>query len=202
VVGAGAIGGWSVQTLAKLGFNNITVYDFDCVEIENIGSQPYRFCDIGDKKVHALYDIVDQFADVKIEAYDAMFDDKIDIDKFAIVIMAVDNMKTRALAFDMYKRSFVQYFIDVRMAAEFAVGYVLDKSMPSIATNYADTLYSDETAKKEPCTAKATVYTSTLIGGMVAKIVKDTVMKSPDAIRGFDWFIDTNHLMTYKKTQG
>jgi tRNA A37 threonylcarbamoyladenosine dehydratase len=53
VVGAGAIGSFTVLTLAKMGFNNITVFDDDEIDFVNINNQFYRISDIGKKKVDA-----------------------------------------------------------------------------------------------------------------------------------------------------
>ena len=41
IIGAGAVGGWTSLALAKMGFSNITVFDYDVVEVENLNCQLY-----------------------------------------------------------------------------------------------------------------------------------------------------------------
>ena len=45
--------------------------------------------------------------------------------------------------------------------------------------SYVKTLYSDEDAVPEPCTAKATMYTSMLIGAYITKVIKDFLCGDP-----------------------
>src|SRR5215813_5940026 len=58
VIGAGATGSRIVLSLAKLGLENIHVWDFDTVEGHNIANQAYGMGDIGKLKVDALHDLV------------------------------------------------------------------------------------------------------------------------------------------------
>ena len=62
----GAIGSFATLMLAKIGFHNITVIDFDTVEIANIGPQFFRFSDIGKPKAIALKDLVKDFTNIDI----------------------------------------------------------------------------------------------------------------------------------------
>ena len=41
IIGVGAIGSWTTLALAKMGFQNLTVFDDDKVSIENMNSQFY-----------------------------------------------------------------------------------------------------------------------------------------------------------------
>ena len=54
VIGAGAIGSYTVMGLAKMGAKKITVYDHDSLETHNFDSQFYPFTAVGSKKVLAL----------------------------------------------------------------------------------------------------------------------------------------------------
>ena len=51
IIGVGCTGSFITLNLAKLGFNNINIIDFDKVEEENIPNQFYREKDIGKPKV-------------------------------------------------------------------------------------------------------------------------------------------------------
>ncbi|MCK1994220.1 ThiF family adenylyltransferase [Peribacillus muralis] len=54
LLGAGGTGGSCAISLARMGFGNITVVDFDKVELSNLNRQIYTFEDVGENKVNAL----------------------------------------------------------------------------------------------------------------------------------------------------
>ena len=66
VIGVGGIGSFTVLTLAKMGFRNITIYDHDRVEQHNLPNQFYRIKDLKKYKVDALADLVYEFEGLKI----------------------------------------------------------------------------------------------------------------------------------------
>ena len=47
VIGCGALGSWLVFFLLKMGFKNITVYDFDTIEEHNLPNQCFMERQIG-----------------------------------------------------------------------------------------------------------------------------------------------------------
>jgi len=53
----------------------------------------------------------------------------------------------------------------------------MSPNVESDIVSYRKTLYTDENAAEDPCTAKATMYTSGLLGSMVAKSVKSVLLK-------------------------
>ena len=54
ILGCGAIGSSTAIQLARMGAKEITLYDFDEVEIQNVGVSQYFNSDVGDYKVDAL----------------------------------------------------------------------------------------------------------------------------------------------------
>jgi len=196
VIGAGAIGSMTVLNLAKMGFSEIKVFDFDEVSVENMNCQFYRFSDIGKSKVEALYDLVKDFTKVEIDYYMHKFIDQTE-DLGQIVITAVDSMKVRKAVWELCKDNLkVRWYIDPRMAAEYAVSYVIDPNLTKDIEAYEKTLYLDENAEPERCTAKATMYTASMIGGYVAKHVKDLAVKAPYA-RVTHWNIGLNSFQNW-----
>ena len=196
VIGAGAIGSFTVLALSKMGYEDITVYDFDNVSIENMNAQMYRFSDIGKSKVEALKDIIKDFSGVNIKT----FNQKYTSEKFTdIVICAVDNMKTRKCIYDAHKDSFLtNLFIDPRMAIEYAYIQAFNPNNKSQQELYEKTLFTDEQAEPERCTNKSTVYTSQLIGATIAKIVKDFSNKQ-EYINRLQWDIKHNSVLSVTK---
>lgn len=172
IIGAGAIGGATALTLAKMGFQDITVLDFDKIEVENINCQFYRFSDIGKYKVEALREIVKDFTGVEIETSTEPYESG---QLKGIVISAVDNMQVRRLVWENHRQFAMgtRLIIDPRMGAEDAMIFAMNPVNPQDINSYNKTLYSDEEAVQERCTAKATMYTAMLISGHVAKVVKD-----------------------------
>jgi molybdopterin/thiamine biosynthesis adenylyltransferase len=196
IIGAGAIGGWTTLALAKMGFCNITVYDFDKVDTVNLNSQFYRRKDIGKPKVAALQELVEDFTGVKIEAYETRYSGGIFP---GIVIAAVDSMEVRRLVWAQHanKSPFTKAVIDPRMGAETALLYVMRPMNLKDQTAYEKTLYSDSEAVQERCTAKATIYTANLLSGLAVKAVKDLLTR-PDYLRSAQWDIAQNDLLCFK----
>lgn len=177
VIGAGAVGGWAVLSLAKMGFQNITVYDFDTVDTVNMSSQLYRFKDIGKPKVIALQEIVEEFTQIKIVAINDKYTTKILTSH--IVISAVDSMAMRKQIWDANKEvGFIKKFIDPRMGAETALLYVMNPNDKKDIESYEKTLYTDENAVAERCTAKATIYCAGVLSGLVCCEIKSIVTNS------------------------
>ncbi len=195
VIGAGAIGSFAVLSLAKMGFEDITVYDFDTIEIENMSCQFYRFGDIGKPKVEALRDLVEDFTKVKINAINGTYEGA---PLGGIVISAVDSMEVRKLIWEGAKKSpSVSHVIDPRMGAEVALLYTAIPHDEGDVTFYEKTLYSDDDSVHERCTAKATMYTVNMLSGLVAKTVKDLATKAENYPRSVTWMIKDNFFQCF-----
>jgi molybdopterin/thiamine biosynthesis adenylyltransferase len=198
VIGGGAIGSFVTLCLAKMGFGNITVFDDDKIEEENMNCQFYRFSDIGSYKVGALYGLVKDFTKVEIvaktERYErGMFP--------GIVISAVDSMEVRKRIWMNHKNQapFTKAIIDPRMGAEDAHLYVMNPMDQKDIETYEKTLYTDEAAVQERCTAKATIYTACMLSGLVAKAVKDLLVRPKEHLRTALWSIKNDHFVGYRK---
>jgi len=95
IVGVGGEGSPTVPMLAKMGFLDVRVFDWDVVEEVNLSSQWYRLEDarLRRPKVHACQAVCREFSEAEVVA---VFDDAIRHDLRGIVIVAVDSMATRA----------------------------------------------------------------------------------------------------------
>lgn len=199
VVGAGAVGSFTVLALAKMGFSKLTVYDFDKIEIENMNNQFYPLAWVGEYKVLALSEMVQEFTGILIEANDRRYTPEETVAP-GIIITAVDSMAARKMIWGMHKMRYeVVAYIDPRMSSEAALLYTMNTMNQTDITDYEKTLYTDEQGVQEPCTAKATMYTSLLISGLVCKAVKDVVVKSEKYIRMAMWNIKANDLHVYSR---
>ena len=195
VVGAGAIGSWVVLSLAKMGFSSITVFDDDEVTIENMNCQFFPHKAIGEKKVESLAKLTKLFADMEIQTFDVRY---VPGNRpLGIVISAVDSMEARRMIWEDHKDGGgADYIIDPRMGAETSLMYVMNPNNPKDITAYEKTLYTDENAVQERCTAKSTIYTANLLAGQVCKAVKDIVC-GHSYTRVSMWDIGNNSVQLY-----
>lgn len=196
VIGAGAIGSFTVLSLAKMGFTDITVFDDDDVSVENMNCQFYRFKDIGKKKVIALADLVKEFTKVEIEGKPELYEKGFFP---GVVISAVDSMEVRKLIWTNHLLSpHTKAVIDPRMGAESALLYCMCPMIEQDRISYEKTLYLDQDAVQERCTAKATIYTALLLSGLVVKAVKDTLL-AENKLRTVHWNIGQNAVEMWSK---
>ena len=195
IVGCGAIGSWTTLLLAKMGLQNLIVFDYDDVEIENINSQFFSMADIGHPKIVALTRKIYEFTTIPITGYDEKFD--FIPNDVKIVISAVDSMMSRQEIYKICKESKRSLFlIDPRMAIETALVYTCDLKNKKQRENYENSLYNDGQAVQERCTAKSTAYTANLIAGQITKIVKDYITNSP-YIKTLQWDIAKNIMLSF-----
>lgn len=166
IIGGGAIGSMATLMLAKVGFTNIEVYDFDRVEAHNIPNQFYPLDSIGEYKVMALKGIIKNFTGVEITAnpeawcYQPLR---------GIVISSVDSMKVRKELFDVTcMDEDITWMIDPRMGGlEYRV-LIVNKDRKD---NYS--WYPDSEAVQDACGAQSIMFNVGLIGSIVGSIVCD-----------------------------
>jgi len=183
IIGAGGIGSWTTLALAKMGCNDITVMDYDIVSEENIGSQIYTRTDIGLLKTDALFKNINCLVSdpqniqrgYNLKTINSKWEPGMDL-KYEIVISALDNMETRKCLWnDIKNNPYVLHYIDGRMGGEyFKILYLnLIKSDISLFEKYEKTLLPPEKIDPTPCTAKAIVYNTLMIGSTIASMVKN-----------------------------
>ena len=195
IIGAGAIGSFTALSLAKMGFTDITVWDHDTVDTVNMNSQFYPYSAIGKYKVEALAKQIKEYANVEIKANAYKWEGEV-LPK-GIVVCAADCMSVRRRVFETNRLH--TRFIDSRMGAEFAILHSFSPLDAEARANYEKTLHTNGQGEQVPCTAKATVYTATLLAGMVVKNIKDVVTNN-DPIRTMLWDIAGNGQEVYRES--
>ena len=103
--GAGSIGSIMATQLAKTGFSDITLYDFDTVEEDNIGSQEYRTEHIGMKKTVAIQKLLKGDYGFEVAAKDGEItkDTEILPEENTIYFCAFDSLEGRNLVWQKLK---------------------------------------------------------------------------------------------------
>jgi len=178
IVGCGAIGSSVAMQLVRLGANNFYLYDFDKVEIQNVGVSQYNEQDVGLPKVGALTNHMKRInVLIKVQGYMSKFTDYRG-SKEGILILGLDSMQARKDVVKMlvecpYKPKTV---IDGRMGADHYQQYIYNNITMS---QYDKNWYSDDDSDPEPCTRKATSYCSNMSGSFISNSIKNIVMKQP-----------------------
>lgn len=177
MIGAGGLGSPTAMSLAKMGVSKFKVYDFDTVELHNLPNQMYSLNDIGKLKVEALSELL---AGYGAEEFEGITDPYMEQSLEGVVIVSADNMRTRKAVWESVKfNPHVPIFIDMRMGAEEGQIFALNPSMPDDIAFYESMLFDDEDALELPCSARAIIYNTFLMGSLVCNVVKKWVMDEP-----------------------
>lgn len=173
VIGAGNIGSHTVLALARMGIATIKVFDADTVELHNLASQAYNHADIGKPKVDALAEQVKAVApNCAYEGHNEWYTDQ---PTTAIVIMAVDSLHERRTIGEQLRGRGV-HIIDGRMGG----GQCEVHHYASVDNWLRD---MPEQADADPCSARYISYTSYIIAGFIANLVKRVLMGEPTTKR-------------------
>lgn len=185
IIGCGALGSMIAMTLSKMGVNIFDLYDDDGVSAENLPNQMFFNDQINAFKVDAISDTMKRLnTDVDIAISNKKYYDQ---ELRSIVIVATDNMASRRLIWDEFKKQQQCYaYIEVRMGAEEGQIYTIRKMQIKQSDSlllsynvtledmgfYEDRLYGDEVAKEAPCTARAIIYNVLMISSLACRAYK------------------------------
>ena len=167
IVGCGATGSRIALSLAKLGVENIHVWDFDHVEEHNIANQVFGVGDIGLTKVEALANIVKHQTgmDLGVHAHkvtgETVFGD--------VVFLLTDTMSSRKEIWNgaLKLKLKTKLLVETRMGADNGRVYALNPNKPGHIREWEKTLYSDEEAEVSACGASISVGpTAEVISGL------------------------------------
>lgn len=156
VIGCGAVGSWLTFFLLKMGFKNITVYDFDEIEEHNLPNQMFTEKQIGTLKVDAINRIYKMFfndEDIKRLTFEPMRVSKPIAKRFkGIVFCCVDSMKTRKLLYEACcKEGNIDAWFESRIGLFGSYIYTLTQMNDKCFKEYEKTFYADEEAEVSPC---------------------------------------------------
>ena len=157
VIGAGATGSRIVLSLAKLGLENIHVWDFDVVEAHNIANQAYDQKHIGKLKVDALAEVVKEATGLKIHTHNERVDGSQTLGD--VVFVLTDTMASRKEIWNKGIRYKIRtkLMIETRMGADEGRCYTVNPSKPGQVKGWEGTLYEDAKAVVSACGTSITV---------------------------------------------
>lgn len=171
IIGAGGIGSFTGQFLAKMGITDITVFDFDGVEEHNLPNQMYPQDSLGLPKAKALMSEIERLDPaVQVTVRDERVTGETQLS--GIVISAVDSLPARKEIWKAVKMNMsVELFIDARMGAEIGHVRAVRPIKPKEIARFEQSM--EGKGVELPCTAKAIVYN----GGMIASIISNLVKR-------------------------
>jgi molybdopterin/thiamine biosynthesis adenylyltransferase len=178
LIGAGGIGSPVALALAKMGCRQLTLYDPDAIEPHNLPNQVYRLRDVGRPKVEALAELLAEFASATVQPIQAAVAGQ---QLAGVVISAVDSMASREHIWrdSIRFRGTVPLYIDARMGGQVCRVLTVRPADPDAVRHYQATLYADDAAAEEPCTAQAIIYTTFGVAALVANQVKRFARDEP-----------------------
>ncbi len=163
IIGCGGIGSWSALLIAKMGCQDITIYDDDKVEEHNVASQFFKQFQVGIKKTTALKQNVHEQTGIELKIGDTKDEEFIED---AIIVIALDKMKRRKELSDAYSAFSSNIIIDGRMGGLQAEIYCCHSS------DYYKTIVDDEDVQQERCTERSISFNCALIGSLIANAVR------------------------------
>ena len=180
ILGCGAIGSSAATQICRMGGTNFVLYDYDKVDIVNIGVSQYNNNDIDKYKVDALDEHLKAInPNITVDKFNERFEHYSYRSGNDIAILGFDSMEARLEAVTITCRANnakPKFIIDGRMGAEHYQQYIFDN--PTV-NKYKKDWYSDEAGSVEPCNAKATSYCSNMSGSFIANTVRKLITNQP-----------------------
>lgn len=175
VIGAGALGSWVTDLLARMDCRNLTVYDDDIVESVNLRNQLYGRADRGRKKVVALRERVLADTGIRVRIRPRRFDRA---RLHGIVFVLVHSMDTRRAIWETAVRGNpgVQLLVEARMGIDGGRILLVQPTDPRQIRAYEKTLYSDAEADPEnPCVERRSAPTAAALAGIIVSKMFEAV---------------------------
>lgn len=103
VFGAGGVGSFAIEALARMGVGRLGVVDSDSVAPSNLNRQLIALnSTVGRKKVDVVRErVLDISPDTEVEAFDLFYDkdtkDRIDLSSYDYIVDAIDSMDSKVL---------------------------------------------------------------------------------------------------------
>lgn len=210
IAGLGGIGSYVVFMLSRLDVNTMTLYDPDIVERVNLSGQLYNSNQIGDYKVDAAANMIENYSNYySFVAKHEKLDENSMISK--VTICGFDNMKARKDAFRNWTNFVARLpeeergeclFIDGRLAAEELQVFCIKGDDTDGERRYEPYLFSDSQAAPTVCSYKQTTFMANMIGSIIVNLFINFVANqcNPLIDRDLPFYTEYNAETMYFKT--
>ena len=172
IIGCGGIGSITAFTLAKMGIEDMILYDFDVVEEENIGTQLFAKQHIGKPKAEATRDIIKYFLDVDVKYEIQTVNRNTVLPERDVIISAVDSIEARKEIARAVAKTKWDYYIDPAMSLEYFNISIIYPQIMEDYIRYIDVI-QDEEIPDLPCTSKVTYYTVSGIASFIGYMMRE-----------------------------
>lgn len=170
VIGAGTLGSWVVQLLAKHGLEDIRVHDPDQVSEPNCTSSIYGLCHVGQPKVQALAAIIKVQCGIDIRVFQERVDASTPLE--GIVFVCVDDMEVRREIFNgcIKTNPAVELMIEGRMLSANGRVYAIQPWVePEDVTRWESRWYPQPEALPGQCSEAVGTTAFFISGAMVTQ---------------------------------
>ena len=152
VIGAGAVGSYMLETLARMGITDIHAWDDDSVASHNIPNQLFSITnDVGKLKVDAITKTIRNFTGIQIKKHPIKVLSTTNIQGIAVVL--VDSMKTRKQIWEgaIKYHPMVPLMIETRLGGESGTVYSVDPNNLLDVQAWEKSLFDDALASESLC---------------------------------------------------
>lgn len=165
IIGCGSIGSKIAIELARLGINELELWDDDTVEPHNLCNQVFTEDQIEQPKVIALKEKLTEICSVKVVCNTKRFK-KEDTPEHNIVFLCVDSMTQRKLLMkELLCCSNIEWVIETRMGKDAMAVYAVNA--PRQEKWKESSQYDDSVAEVSPCGLSISVGAiSTIVAGL------------------------------------
>lgn len=164
VIGVGATGSKIALELAKLGIENLHIWDDDIVESHNIANQAFTMKHIGKPKVEAVAEMVKESTGLDVHVHNKKVESKVKLGDF--VFLLVDSMKTRKDIWDktIKMNASIKFMLETRMGKDQGMIFAVNPIDPDHIKNWEETYYPDEESQESLCRSPISIgATSSLV---------------------------------------
>lgn len=165
IIGCGATGSWAALQLAKMGIANVSLYDFDIVEMHNLPNQYFGFNDIGENKAIALSNRIKELTGFEYKAFNKKVTGEDTLGGYVMIL--TDTMASRK---DIWHNAIrlkplVKLCVETRMGLKGGNVYAINPNNYELITEYDKTLLAtDDEAEVSSCgTSLSVAATAVLI---------------------------------------
>lgn len=198
IIGCGAVGSTVAENLARFGFTNISLFDFDVVEPKNVANQMFTSEDIGKAKVDAVANMIIKINPEAAEGLKIYRDGWKGQKLSGYVFLCVDNIDLRREIAEQNKfNNHIKAMFDFRMRLTDAQHYAADWSdMKHVEAFLNSMAFTHEEAIKETPVSACNIVLSVcptvriIVANGIANFVnfvKGKAMKKMILIDAFDY---------------
>lgn len=170
IIGCGSVGGNIAVNLARLGVTKMVLYDFDRVESHNIANQVFRQKDIGEYKIDALAEILNDInLDMNLKlVYDGWTGQKLS----GYVFVAPDSIDVRRqIVTENQYNTGIKAMFDFRTRLEDAQTFAADWQVPADIDNFFASM--DFTHEEATAATPVSACGTTLGVGSIPRLIAD-----------------------------